>query len=438
MNLDSSWAIYGAVLALIWAIYVIVVRKGERYNQAIKTAAVEAGLTEPASIHPQIDPAVCLGCGACERACPEGDVLGLLGGKAELLAPTHCIGHGECARACPTGAITLVFGTAKRGVDLPQVNANFETNVPGIFVAGELGGMGLIRNAVEQGRQAVEAIRKRRASDQSQVRAGGYDLIIAGAGPAGIAAALTAKSHNLNYLVIEQDDLGGAVFKYPRGKVVMTAPVVLPLAGSIKFRETTKESLLAFWHGIVDKHKLAIRYRERIDDIVEDGGEFVVRTSKAVERASAVLLAIGRRGTPRTLDVPGEDLPKVVYQMIDPEQYRSQHVLVVGGGDSALEAAVQLAAVQDTVITLSYRAGHFARARLNNRERLDQLVRQGRIRLMMPSELKRIESNSVDILQDDKISTLPNDAVIICAGGILPTEFLRRAGIAMETKYGTP
>ena len=438
MNLDSSWAIYGAVLALIWAIYVIVVRKGERYNQAIKTAAVEAGLTEPASIHPQIDPAVCLGCGACERACPEGDVLGLLGGKAELLAPTHCIGHGECARACPTGAITLVFGTAKRGVDLPQVNANFETNVPGIFVAGELGGMGLIRNAVEQGRQAVEAIRKRRASDQSQVRAGGYDLIIAGAGPAGIAAALTAKSHNLNYLVIEQDDLGGAVFKYPRGKVVMTAPVVLPLAGSIKFRETTKESLLAFWHGIVDKHKLAIRYRERIDDIVEDGGEFAVRTSKAIERASAVLLAIGRRGTPRTLDVPGEDLPKVVYQMIDPEQYRGQHVLVVGGGDSALEAAVQLAAVPDTVVTMSYRAGHFARARLSNREKLDQLVRQGRIRLLMPSELRRIDSNSVDILRDDKISTLPNDAVIICAGGILPTEFLRRAGIAMETKYGTP
>lgn len=434
MNLDPSWAIYGSALALIWLFYVVIMRKGERYNRAIKTAAVEAGLTEPASIHPIIDLAKCIGCGACERACPEGDVIGLLGGKAELLAPTHCIGHGECTRACPTGAITLVFGTARRGVDLPQVGSDFQTNVPGLFVAGELGGMGLIRNAVEQGRQAVEAIRKQAGS----ATATGYDLIIAGAGPAGISAALAAKSFNLKYTVIEQDDLGGAVFKYPRGKVVMTAPVVLPLVGSVNIRETTKESLLAFWRGIVDKHQLAIRYRERIESIEPAADGFAVRTTNSVEHCRAVLLAIGRRGTPRTLGIQGENLSKVVYQLIDEEQYRGQHVLIVGGGDSALEAAVRLAAQPGTTVTVSYRGDHFSRARMSNRQQAETLAREGAIRLMMPSSPRLVTAHTVEIEANGEIETLQNDAVIICAGGILPTEFLKRAGIAMETKYGTP
>ena len=434
MTLDPSWAIYGSALALIWFFYVMIMRKGECYNRAIKTAAVEAGLTEPASIHPSIDLAKCIGCGACERACPEGDVIGLLSGKAELLAPTHCIGHGECTTACPTGAITLVFGTAKRGIDLPQVGSDFQTNVPGLYVAGELGGMGLIRNAVEQGRQAVESIRKQAGTTPVP----GYDLIIAGAGPAGISAALAAKSHNLKYMVIEQDDLGGAVFKYPRGKVVMTAPAVLPLVGTVKIRETTKEALLAFWRGIVDTHQLAIRYRERIESIEPAADGFAVRTTASVEYSRAVLLAIGRRGSPRTLGVPGENLPKVVYQLIDDEQYRGQHVLIVGGGDSALEAAVRLAAQIGTTVTMSYRGDHFARARMSNREKVENLARNGDIRLMMPSKPRRVTTETVEIEVNGEIATLRNDSVIICAGGILPAEFLKHAGIAMETKYGTP
>ena len=434
MNLDPSYVIYGSALVVILATYILVMRKHERYNQAIKSAAVEAGLTEPASLHPSINAAVCIGCGACERACPEGDVLGLLGGKAELLSPTHCIGHGECVKACPTGAITLVFGTARRGVDLPQVGADFQSTVPGIYIAGELGGMGLIRNAAEQGRQAIEAIRKILIPGLHA----GYDVIIAGAGPAGIAAALTAKSLKLKYTVIEQDDLGGAVFKYPRGKVVMTAPVVLPLAGSVKLRETTKEALLTFWRGIVDKHQLVIRYRERIESIEPDGDGFKVRTSSTVEHCQTVLLAIGRRGTPRTLGVEGENHPKVVYQLIDPQQYRGQNVLVVGGGDSALDAAADLAAIPGTKVTLCYRGEHFVRARMSSREKIETLARQGSIRMMMPSRLRRITPRTVEIEHGGETTSLPNDAIIICAGGILPAEFLKTAGVAMETKYGTP
>ena len=433
MTFDPTFALYGSILALIWVVYAVMTRKRENRSLALKTAAIDAGLTEPTSMHPVIDYAICVGCGTCASACPEGDVLGLIGGRAELVAPTNCIGHGECAKACPTGAISLVFGTAMRGVDLPQVGIDFQTNVLGLFIAGELGGMGLIRNAVEQGRQAVEAIRKLPGLGQS----GQLDLIIVGAGPAGIAAALTAKSHNLRYTIIEQDDLGGAVFKYPRGKVVMTAPVVLPLVGSVKFRETTKEALLAFWRGVESAQQLSIRYRERVERIDREADGFAVRTSRGVERCNAVLLATGRRGTPRLLGVPGENLPKVVYQMIDPEQYRGQQVLVVGGGDSALEAVRRIAEQPATSVTLSYRGGHFSRARLANRERAEQLMKQGVIKMMMPSEVKAIDPASVDIDYSGKRITIANDAVIICAGGILPTEFLKQSGIVMETKYGT-
>ena len=397
-------------------------------------AMAARGAERAASLHPKIDLAKCMGCGSCVSACPEGDVLGIINGKSELILPSECIGHGACREACPYDAITLVFGTETRGVEIPHVRADFQTNVPGLFIAGELGGMGLIRNAIEQGRQAMEAIRK---LDGIGREGGGLDVIIVGGGPAGIAASLAAKSYELRYGTLEQDSLGGTVAHFPRRKLVMTQPAELPLAGRMNFTEVYKEELLEFWTKVVREEKLRIRYGERVEIIERTATGFEVRTGRGTFRSRAVLLAIGRRGTPRRLNVLGEERSKVVYHLTDPEQYAGQHVLVVGGGDSALEAAGSIALATDAKVTLSYRSEAFSRAKPKNRTRVDKAVESGRLKLMLKSQVAAIGESHVDLDWKGKRLRMKNDAVIVCAGGILPTNFLKSIGVEIETKYGT-
>ena len=396
------------------------------------TEVTKAGMTEPASLHPVIDPGKCLGCGACVSACPEGKILGLIKSKAQLIHPTKCIGHGACKVACPFDAITLVFGTEKRGIDIPNVTENFETNIPGLFIAGELGGMGLIRNAIEQGRQAMESIRKLKGIGKGKQ----LDVIIVGAGPAGFSASLSAKQHGLRSVTLEQDSLGGTVFNFPRGKIVMTAPVNLPLVGEVKIRETTKEALLKMWLAIEKKTQLKINYKEKMEDIKPTAEGFEVVTNKQTYKTRAILLTIGRRGTPRKLGVPGEEQAKVVYRLMDAEQYQNQHVLIVGGGDSALEAALSIADEAGTQVTISYRSESFSRAKQKNQDKIEQAVKNGNLKLILPSTVKVIENDTVTLNVGDNKETIKNDGVIVCAGGILPTPFLKQIGIEVETKHG--
>ena len=427
--------LYGLPLLVIFLVYFWKRSSTQRQNRRVFEQAVNTGMTEPASLHPVVDHAVCLGCASCVKACPEREknVLGVIHGKAHLVNPSHCIGHGACKKACPFNAIELVFGSEKRGVDIPQVDEAFQTNVPGIFIAGELGGMGLIRNAVSQGVQAVDAI----SALDGLGREGRHDLVIIGAGPAGIAASLAAKSNKLDFVTLEQDTLGGTVSHYPRGKIVMTAPALLPIVGKMHFRETTKEALMEFWEGIVSKAGLQVSERERVESIqVEDDG-FTVATANNSYKTLAVLLAIGRRGTPRKLGVPGEEQTKVVYRLIDPEQYQHQHVLVVGGGDSALEAAISIAEEPGTTVTLSYRSEAFSRAKEKNRNKVADAEKQGRLNVLMQSNVKHINTEQVTIQTPEDLINIDNDAVIVCAGGILPTAFLKNIGIQVETKYGT-
>jgi thioredoxin reductase (NADPH) len=425
-----------AIAILAWYLY-------SRYRKelaSIRAAeeAIAASMTEPPSLHPVIDPTKCIGCRSCVAACPEQyahPVLGIIRGKARLVGPSNCIGHGACKAACPADAIELVFGTERRGVDIPVVKPDFETNIPGIFIAGELGGMGLIRNAVEQGRQALGSIMKLNGLGRPDQ----LDLVIVGAGPAGIAASLGAMEAKLRFVTVEQDSLGGTVAHFPRGKLVMTRPAILPIVGKMKFTETTKEELLAFWQGVEKNTELNISYRERVTSIerAADGVGFVVNTTSGAHETRACLLTIGRRGTPRQLGVPGEQLSKVSYRLIDPEQYRGMSVLVVGGGDSALEAAHSIAAEDGTTVTLSYRSAAFTRAKLKNREKVEALVAAGRMRLLLNSNVVEIREGSVLIEQEGKKIPIANDAVIVSAGGILPTGFLKEVGVSVETKYGT-
>lgn len=428
-------ALYFTPMVLILYVYTRRRQRQLRADAAARATALQAGLTEPASLHPVIDPGKCIGCAACTTVCPEmpqHTVLGIVDGKAELISPTDCIGHGACQAACPVGAIDLVFGTEKRGVDIPAVKPDFETNVPGMYIAGELGGMGLIRNAIEQGRQAMQNIHKKVGR-----RDGELDALVIGAGPAGFAASLMAMEKNLRCVTIEQESLGGTVAHFPRGKLVMTAPALLPVYGKMRFRETSKEKLLEFWQNVQATTGLQINFDERVEKIVPADKGFVVTTTRATYKPAAVLLCLGRRGTPRKLDVPGEELDKVAYRLIEPEQYRGMQVLVVGGGDSALEAACALAEHDDITVTIAYRSAAFSRAKAKNRAAAEQAAQNNRLHVLFNTEVTAILPDRVELQAGDKAMALPNDAVIVNAGGILPTGFLQSIGVVTETKYGT-
>lgn len=424
---------FGFPIILSWVVYGFF--QFRKHSRAIKKLndSKGSGMTEPASLHPLIDPSLCLGCGTCVSACPEGEILGLINRKAQLVEPSSCIGHGACKNACPTNAISLVFGTETRGIEIPHVNSDFETSVSGIYIAGELGGMGLIRNAISQGQKAVEAIEKK-INKKSRCL---YDLVIVGAGAAGLAASLTAKQSKLKAITLEQDTIGGTIAHYPRGKVVMTRPAILPIVGKFQFREASKENLMAFWDKVLRDVKLNIKTGVRVNAIEKTDQGFDVQTNKGSFQAANVLLSMGRRGTPRKLNVPGEESSKVTYRLADPEQYINKKVLIVGGGDSALEAAMSIAEQPGAHVVLSYRSASFSRVKARNLDLLEEAKKNKNIRVLLESNVVSIHSDHVKISQKDKNEILDNDNVIVCAGGILPTPFLKKIGIEVEEKFGT-
>ncbi len=406
-------------------------RKSRKTEEKIEKAK-EEGLHEPVSLHPEIDVNTCIQSGACIEACPEKEILGIRNGKATLINASRCVGHGACFHACPVEAISLVIGTEKRGVDLPHVKQDFETNVPGIYIAGELGGMGLIKNSVEQGRQAVENI----ARAISKSREAEYDLVIIGAGPAGISATLQARKQGLKAITLEQDTLGGTVYSFPRSKVVMTSPMNLPLYGKVKLTETKKSELLELWEGVLSTNQIQIRENARVESISKSGEHFKVLIGSGEEFLTrSVLLAIGRRGTPRKLNVPGENLEKVAYRLLEPEIIHQKNILVVGGGDSAIEAALALAG-QNNVI-LSYRGETFQRIKPGNSQKINDAIAQDKIDVRFNSNVMVIGEDHISLsLPGDEILTIPNDLVYIFAGGELPTQFLQKAGIEITRRFG--
>src|SRR6267154_1215053 len=285
----------------------------------------------------------------------------------------------------PVGAIKLVFGTSERGVDLPMVDEYFESSRPGVHIVGELGGMGLIKNAITQGLRVSERLAETTPRDRAD--AAMVDVAIVGGGPAGLATALGLKEKGRSFRVLEQDSVGGTIANFPRHKVVMTEPVQIPFFGKLKERRISKEELLSVWSSALGGAGVRVDEGVSVESIAGRDGAFQVVTKKGVLLARKVVLAIGRRGTPRKLAVPGEELSDLAYRLPDPEQYQGSRVLVVGGGDAAIEAAVQLAEQSDARVTISYRGDSFAKVREANRKRIQELVASRRIRTLMNSEV---------------------------------------------------
>lgn len=427
---------YGIVFILVLITIIIYMRKQKKASNLVEQKIAQAkidGLHEPISLHPVVDVNGCIQTGACIMACPEKDILGIVNGKATTINASQCIGHGACFHACPTEAISLCIGTEKRGVELPHVNENFESNIHGISIAGELGGMGLIRNAVEQGKQAIEYVAKHIPKHHNA----DYDLLIIGAGPAGISATLTAKKHNLKAICLEQDSLGGTVFTFPRSKIVMTSPMDLPLYGKVKLNETSKGELLKIWNDAIQKNNIEIVERTKVESITPENNHFIVGTKNGKQySAQHVLLAIGRRGTPRKLNVKGEESEKVAYKLLEPEDINSKKIMVIGGGDSAIESAMLL--MDNNEVSLSYRKDSFQRLKPKNREKILKAIEDERIKVFYNTNPVEINEGNVVLKStvDESTQIVDNDMVYIFAGGELPSEFLKKIGLKITKKYG--
>ncbi|MGB9663670.1 MAG: NAD(P)-binding domain-containing protein [Ignavibacteria bacterium] len=420
------------IVGIVLIIYLVRVKKKNKVVLSKIQKAKELGTFEPVSLHPVIDYDICIGTAACVEACPEKDILGLLNGKGVVINASRCVGHGACFHACPVEAISLVMGTEKRGVDLPHISPEFETNIPMMFIAGELGGMGLIKNAVEQGKQAIDNITNKLPKSHNAE----YDTIIVGAGPAGISATLNAKHHGLKYLTLEQDTIGGTVYSFPRQKIIMTSPMNLPLYGKIKLTETTKDELLNLWYKIFDKYSIKINETEKVLDIKKEENVFKVYTNKSIYNSASILLAIGRRGSPRKLNVPGEDKEKVFYKLLDPELIKNKNVLVVGGGDSAIESALILIN-EGNKVTLSYRGEKFSRLKEKNFQLIHDTIASKKITVFFNSQVKQIFDEYVELnIGDNDTIKIPNDLVYVFIGGELPNQFLEKIGIKITKKYG--
>src|ERR1700756_2271915 len=385
----------------------------------------------PKAQHPHIDNTYCIGCATCTTVCPEGDVLAMLAGKAVIVNGYKCIGHSLCAEACPVGAITMVMASPSMGADMPTLSPQFETSIENLFIVGELGGLALIKNAVNQGRDCVDTlIRRRTAAADASAQPGVYDLLIVGAGPSGISASLRAIEKKLNYVTLEQDEIGGTVAKYPRQKLVLTRPVEFPLYGKFNKTELSKEDLLAFWQKVMQRADFKARTGERVTDIRKEAdGIFAVATTKNQYRAHAVVLALGRGGTPRKLGVKGEELPKVMYRLIEADHYTNKKILVVGGGDSAVEVAMGLAYQKGNQVTLSYRQTTFNRIKERNAQRVEECIRKRKLQVLFESAPVGIKPQSVVLMAKGEPQEIANDYVWVFAGGIPPNDFLKKVGI---------
>ncbi|MFT5478345.1 MAG: thioredoxin reductase/Pyruvate/2-oxoacid:ferredoxin oxidoreductase delta subunit [Planctomycetota bacterium] len=448
-----SWTLLLGLVAILGAALVVLLRRRELGNMRaavdVREENTRAGSEGAQLQHPVVDLSRCLGCATCVAACPEQDVLGLIHGQAMVINGAHCRGIAACERECPVGAISVTLSNANERDDIPALESDLEAvGSPGLFLAGEVTAHALIKTAIGHGAAVGAAVAERVRSASAEAPraqdANLLDLCIVGAGPAGLACALEAKRNGLNFLTIDQESsFGGTVSKYPRRKLVLTQPVDLPIYGRLGASSYTKEELMDLWLRIASEQQLPIQGGQVFEGLERDEqGNYLVRTASGSYAARNVCLAVGRRGVPRQLGIPGEDLPKVAFSLLDANSYQGRHVLVVGGGDSAVEAALALAEQSGNQVTLSYRKEAFFRVRPRNRERIDAAVAASRLRVIYRSQLLAIHPDSVELATSgdsgSEALSLRNDEVFIMLGGIPPIELLRRSGVSFDAALRQP
>lgn len=421
---------FGAALLVFGGLRLRARRRSARLEQARRQLSV----VQPAAVRrvPHVDVATCLGCYACVDACPY-DVLEVRRYVAVVARPDDCCGLTLCEQRCPNGSLVVSDGDPID--DRPKVKDTLESvDVPGLYLAGDLTGLPLIRNAINQGSHAVREIAERQG--RARDRDGDLDLIVVGAGPAGISAALEAKARGLTAKLLEQATVAASIQSFPRGKLVFDQPLGMPMVGDLWLEESTKEELLAKWLRIVRRAELDIDEGRRVTRVERHGEAFVVTAlgeegGERVYRARNVLLAIGRRGSPRRLDVPIAQAAesRVFYALVDARAFAGQRVVVVGLGDTAMETAIALARQPATRVTLVYRGSGFRRGKARNIDEVKRLVGQGRVQLAFDSTVARVEPDHVVLRTTAGEERVDADAVFVLIGSILPWEFLGAVGV---------
>lgn len=407
--------------------------------------AKESGSAKARLQYPWVDLSRCIGCGTCVSACPEHGVLDLVHGQAAVVHGSRCVGHGRCAEQCPVEGIVLTLGDLQERSDIPALRGLEAIGQDGLFLAGEVTGYALIRTAVQHGKQVAaevaariggraqaEVDRDRSAANEPEM----LDLCIIGAGPAGLSCSLEAKRLGLDFVTLEQQTLGGTVSKYPRRKLVMTQPLKLPLGPALKSQTYQKEELIELWQRLSLEHQLPIREETNVQAVERlKDGSFEIRTNKETFHSRYLCMALGRRGTPRKLDVPGEERQKVVYSLMDAAAYQGRRMLVVGGGDSAVEAALALARQPQNEVHLSYRREQFFRLKARNELEALAALKDGRIQAHFGTRVVAIENKHVQLAaaeNEEQTIRIDNDDVLVMAGGLPPFPFLQAAGVSFD------